>query len=150
MSDVQSGLVDRALSLVSDQALTIAAVAVVGIIIGVATTQIGKLATRAIYGVSKTDEQKQQRAVMYRLLGLCAGMLWTFFLEWSVLVGAGKFAVASGVAIIAGGFTPAAYDAWNNQIMPKIKRWFGGGGGGGPPSSGGGDDTDNTMTSFKS
>lgn len=142
---LQDGLVDRALGLITDQALTIAGLAVVGVLVGIATTQAAKLAMRVFKGEPVDVSEKHRRALMYRLLGMGAGLLWTFSLEWSVLSGSGTFAVASGVAIISGGFTPTAYDAWHNLLMPWLKRKFSKGGGDGPPDDSG----DDTKTSFK-
>lgn len=143
---IQSGLVDRAIGLISDQALMIAGLAAVGILVGIATTQAAKLAMRVFKGEPHNMLAKQQRALMYRLLGMGAGLLWTFALEWSVITGSGAFAVASAVAIIAGGFTPVAYDAFWNWVVPSLSRWFKKKA---PGSDGDDDSGDETKTSFR-
>ena len=147
---VPAGYIDRVTDQISDNAILVGLLLLAGMVVGVATTQLVKLGMRVFKGEPATPAIKIQRALLYRFCGTAAGFCWTFFLIWEVVGGRGILAVASGGALVAGGFTPTLYDLWCNRLKPWIGAWFTKKGA--PPGDGGDDEPpggDSTHTSFK-
>lgn len=127
-ADLETSLLDQVRGLLTDQVWTIIALVLLGMVVGIATTQFVKVFKPPLPDAD--PKTRDERFALYTKTAYVAGALWTFGILLGILTGGwvARIIAGLGLAMIAGAGTPRMYDAltwaWA-WLVARAKSMFG-------------------------